>query len=457
MISKRFYLNLSLSLSLSLSLGAGLCPAHADTVTLQEGLDVVASRGYDMRIAMSREEAAAKGLELASARHRPQINAYADYTWLQYQPEGIFGAGTAPLGDDSFLRYGVTVKQLITDFGRTRSNIDAAQARARSQEEETGRTRNTIVLDYIVSYVSLLQAEKALTLADLEVHRFEAHVSDTRALHAAGEITLNDVLAAEVALADARSRRITTQDERNLAASRLNYLILRPLDDETTVLDFPFILDPVPELKDVSAKSSIRRPELKILDEKIIQKEAILASSEAESFPTLFLGGGYAFEENSYRVHEGNWSAMIGINWDLYTGGARTAAKKQVMDELTALIAQREQLRELVNLQIRDSHRLLTGSLERAVVTKKTVTQAEENLRLQKLRYTEGEASATEVTDAVTSLAKAEDNHWSAKYGRLKAEARLLFATGEDLAAVYSISQTMTPGIPNDPETGENK
>jgi outer membrane protein TolC len=429
----------------------------ADTVTLQEGLKVVASQGYEMRIAMSREEAAAKSLELASARHRPQINAYADHTWLQHQPEAVLGGGTAPLGDDSFLRYGVTVKQLITDFGRTRSSIDAARAGARSQKEETGRTRNAIALDYIASYISLLQAEKALTLADLEVQRFEAHVSDTRALYSAGEITLNDVLAAEVALADARSRRITILDERNLAASRLNYLILRPLDDATAVLDFPFLLDPVPEIEDVSARSGSIRPELKILDAKINQKKALLSSSEAESYPTLFLGGGYAFEENSYRVHEGNWSAMIGINWELYTGGARTAAKKQVMDELAALITQREQLKEQINLQIMDSHRLLTGALERAIVTQKAVTQAEENLRLQKLRYTEGEASATEVTDAVTSLARAEDNHWSAKYSRLKAEAQLLYAAGDDLTAVYSMSDTMAPGEPPNTETGEKK
>ena len=446
-----------LSLFLFISNFALTPGVKAGTVTLPEGLEVVASQGYEVKIAMSRAKAAAKGLELASAPHRPQVNAYADYTWLQHQPEAVLGGGTAPLSDDSFLRYGLTVKQLITDFGRTRSSIDAARAGAMSQEEETGFTRNSIVLDYILSYISLLQAGKALTLADLEVQRFEAHVSDTRALHEAGEITLNDVLAAEVALADARSRRITVEDERNLAVSRLNYLILRPLDDATTVLDFPFLLEPVPALTDVTLKSGTSRPELKMLDARIIQKQALLGTSEAQSFPTLFLGGGYAFEENSYRVHEGTWSAMVGINWDLYTGGARTAAKKQLMEELAALIIQREQLKELINLQIKDSHRLLTGALERAIVTQKAVTQAKENLRLQKLRYSEGEASATEVTDAVTSLARAEDNHWSAKYGRQKAEAQLFYSAGDDLTTLYSMSTAKTPGETHTTGTGEKK
>lgn len=342
------------------------------------------------------------------------------------------------MSDDQFLRYGLTVRQLITDFGRTDSSVKATEATARSQAEETGRTRNTVTLDYVTAYVALLQAEKALTLADLEVERFQSHVSDAKALHTAGEVTLNDVLTAEVALADATLRHITIQDERNLATSRLNYLILRPLDSETSVLDFSFRLVLIPDLGTSSARASVNRPELKILDELIIAKKAQLSSREAEDFPTLLVSGGYAFEENPYRVHEDNWSATVGFTWDLYTGGARTAGQMQAMDELTALITQREQTRELINLQVRDSHRLLTGEMERTSVTRKAVAQAKESLRLQRSRYNEGEATATEVTDAVTSLARAEDNHWTAIYGKLKAEARFLFATGDDLAAVYS-------------------
>jgi hypothetical protein len=66
----------------------------ADTVTLQEGLSVITSQGYEMRIAMARETAAARGQDKAQARLRPQVNVYADHTWLQNQPEAIFGAGT---------------------------------------------------------------------------------------------------------------------------------------------------------------------------------------------------------------------------------------------------------------------------------------------------------------------------------------------------------------------------
>jgi outer membrane protein len=429
---------------------------RAETVTLQEGLDLITTQGYEMRMALATEAAASKGEKLARSRRLPHVNAYADHTWLQYQPEAIFGGGTSPLGDDSFLRYGVTVNQLITDFGQTGSSIEAARAKARGQTAETGRIKNKVALDFLIAYVSFLQAEKTLTVADLEVQRFESHVADAKILHEAGEVTLNDVLVTEVALADAGLRRITLRDERNLAASKLNYLILRPLDLPTTVVDFPFQLDPIPDIEEILARASANRLVLKIIDERIAAKEAQLSSREAERLPTLFLSGGYAYEENSYRVHEDNWSARLGLTWDLYTGGALSAAQKQAMDELAVLIAQREQTRELVFLEVRDFHRLLTGAVERTSVTRKAVSQARESLRLFRSMYAEGEASATEVTDAVTALARAEENHWKAIYGRLKAEARLFYAAGGDLETAYSNAGQVSSNFFN-VETGEDK
>ena len=447
----------SLSLSLGLSLSLSLSLAHAEILTLQEGLSVITTQGYDMRRATATEEAAAKGEELARSRWLPHVNAFADQTWLQYQPEAIFGAGTAPLGDDNFLRYGVTVNQLITDFGQTGSDIEAARANARGQAAETGRIRNKVALDFLLAYVSLLQVEKTQRLVDLEVQRFESHVADAKVLHEAGEVTFNDVLSTEVALAEAGLRRITTRDVRNIAASKLNYLILRPLDLPATVVDFPFQLDPIPDLADISARAIANRQVLKVFDETIAAKEAQLSSREAESYPTLYINAGYGYEENSYRVNQDNWSARLGITWDLYTGGAHSAAQKQTMDQLTALIAQREQARELVFLEVRDIHRLLIGAVERTSVSRKAASQARESLRLFRYMYLEGEASSTEVTDAVTALARAEENHWKSIYGRLRAEARLFYAAGDDLETLYSNARQVSGTNPFNAETGEEK
>ena len=69
---------------------------EAGTLTLQEGLSVITSQGYEMRIARAREAAAAKGQDLALAHLRPQVNAYADHTWLHYQHTTTASLGNNP-------------------------------------------------------------------------------------------------------------------------------------------------------------------------------------------------------------------------------------------------------------------------------------------------------------------------------------------------------------------------
>ena len=110
----------------------GLClalasSARAQPLSLLEGLEIVTSEGYDVRIAEARHESAVLTEDVAKSPMRPQANAYADHTWLKNRPEAIFGGGATPLSEDHYLRYGVTVSQTLTDFGRTGAGADSAR------------------------------------------------------------------------------------------------------------------------------------------------------------------------------------------------------------------------------------------------------------------------------------------------------------------------------------------
>ncbi len=411
--------------------------AEVQPLTVFEGLETVVSRGYDVRIAEAYQEAAAQAETVVKSGMRPRINAYADYTWLENRPEAIFGGGSSPLSEDHFLRYGLTVRQSITDFGRTRAGLDSARAGRLVQERRVDQARSSTALLFIESYIALLQAEKTLDAARQEVKRFEAHVSDARALYDSGEVTKSDILSVEVTLADASQKMITAHDRRELAASRVNFLVLRPLDSPIQVQDFPPPFTGIPDMGDLVASAESGRPELLVLTEQIAAGEAELRLKKSDQYPVVFLGGGYAYEENPFRVYEDNWSAILGITWDLYTGGARSAAEVKASRELAAALTEREKMRETIFLQVTEAFLKLSGAMERMDVTEKALRQAEENLRLQRARYQEGEASATDVTDAVTALTGAQNNHWGALYDRRRAEAQILYTTGSDMVAAY--------------------
>jgi outer membrane protein len=70
-------------------------------------------------------------------------------------------------------------------------------------------------------------------------------------------------------------------------------------------------------------------------------------------------------------------------------------------------------------------------------VTKDAVGQAEENLRINRVRYAEGVGIATEVLDAVTLLTIAETNFYKSLYDFKRAEAGLIYSMGKDLSEAY--------------------
>ncbi|UCF30802.1 MAG: TolC family protein [bacterium] len=407
----------------------------AHSLSLAEGLAIVTSEGRDVRIAETRAQAAEARLDLARSRRLPSVETFADQTWLRYQPEARFGGGsTSPIAEKESLRYGISLHQLVTDFGRTGAGIMGAEARARSRDLSTRQTRNDSAIDFFVTYVDLLEAEHLLAVADEEVRSFEAHLSDARALYEEGMVTVNDTLQAEVNLADALQRRISVRDDRALKAARINYLLSRNLSDP--VVPEEIVPSPLPDFTDADNAADIAlqtRLELEILDLEIDFLESEREEARADHYPSVFVSGGYLFEENRYRVHEDNWSLTAGVTWDLYSGGSKGAEVARAEAEVSGLRIQRERTAAAIQLEVKKAFLALTGSRDREAVAKKAVRQAEESLRLQRARYEEGEGTATEVTDAVTLLARTEQNYWTALYSVRRAEAAVLYATGTDL------------------------
>ncbi len=67
-----------------------------------------------------------------------------------------------------------------------------------------------------------------------EVTRYEAHQRDTKARYTVGVVTKNDLLRAEVVLADSRQRLLIAENARSIRASRVNSLLERPLNDDVS-------------------------------------------------------------------------------------------------------------------------------------------------------------------------------------------------------------------------------
>jgi len=413
-------------------------PSAAQALSLQEGLRVVTEQGRDVAVARAEEDMARKSVSLARAPWLPSLDLYAQETWLRYQPAVKVPVGSFYTSQDQFLTYGLRATQLLYDFGKTSSSITTAKENLRARETGTFRTQNRSALDFLYAYYDLLEADDLLKVAQEEVVRYEAHKKDAEARMKAGVITRNEVLQADVVLADSKQRFLTAENNRSLRASRVNSVLLRPLNEPVQ----PAVVTETPSLpsslEEAWAAAEKENPDLRDLDARVGAREASVSTVRAEYLPTIFVSGGYEYSENEYQVHQDNWSLVAGVKVNLFSGGATDARVGMAKSELLGLKVTRDRVLDAVRLDAKASWLDVEVSRKKIEVALSAVAQAEENLRLARLRYKEGVGTATEVTDAVTLMTTAETNAAKATYALRRAEATLLHVMGRDLAAAYA-------------------
>jgi outer membrane protein len=431
-------------LPLALFLSLVLTPLTVHALSLEEGLKIITETGRDVTIARSDEDVARATVSLARSPWLPWVDLYGRETWLKYQPASILpfsipgtSVNSIPVSQDQFLTYGVRATQLLYDFGKTSSAIDAAQYGLKAREMGTDRLTSQAALDFITVYLDLLESEKLLQVAREEVQQYEAHKKDTETRYGAGVVTKNEVLQADVTLADSRQRLLTAENLRSLRESKLNSLLLKPLNDAVQPDEVKASPAAGLTLEEAWTSAEASRALLKEMDAAIAAKEQNVKAAQAEYLPTFYVSGGYEYSQNRYMVHQDNWSAIAGVNINLFSGGASSSRAALARAELRSLKLSREKLLDAIRLEVKSAYLDLQSSAQKIEVAKTAVAQAEENLRLQRLRYREGVGTATEVLDAVTLLTTAESNSWKSLYGIKRAEAIFLKAAGKDLVSAY--------------------
>ncbi len=416
-----------------------LLPLQAGGLTLEEGLKMVTNQSREVLKAIQTEHQAEARLWQSRSHWLPQVELYGYQTYLRYQPQAKFGPfGPVPMSEKDFLTYGFRVSQLVYDFGALYSGISARREELRATRFLSTSIRNTMALEFIRRYLDVLEAEKLLSVAESQKKAHQEHLRDVRAMYENGLVTKNDLLQAEVTLAEAEQERINAENLLRIRKAALNIILKRPPDEDITLVEAPSARQIDIPLEEAYQRASEARPELIAMRHRIEALKLQRSAVKRQFLPKIYLTGGYEYQENEYMLHEGNWSIVAGLKIDLFSGGMKIARIKELDSAIKAAEIEYEKLREEIKLQVKSAYLRLQSARNRLEVARKAIEQAEENYRLHRLRYKEGVGTSTDVTDALVLLRSQKSNYYRAVYDAKRAEAELLYAMGADLVFSYS-------------------
>jgi outer membrane protein len=414
--------------------------ARAEVLTLVQGLKLATKNSRLIRIAGREEDMAREDSLISRARLLPEVNASASLTSFAHQPTAVFGSFSVPTSEISYPAYSLSVEQTLYDFQKSASRYKASLLGVDIKKIDTRRIKNIVGLSFAVSYFDLLESDRMVDVAEREVERVQSHLKDTQNLYGQGVVTKNDVLQAEVRLADSRQRLIAAKNLSAVNASQINNFLLRPLNSPVQPEDVaPSLLESrvVFDLEKAWDAAMQARPELQIVDATLKAQDLEEKARKADYLPKFFVKGEYDYIDNRYVLHEANASVLFGMSINLYKGGSTKAELAKIEYGKERLGEQRKQLMDDIKLEVKRYILDSETAKERVAATKDSVKQAEENLRINRVKYTEGVGTATDVLDAVTLLTVAETNYYRSLYDLMRAEAGVLYATGRDIAEVY--------------------
>jgi outer membrane protein TolC len=424
-----------------IGLRADPAPAPVPTMplTLAQAIEVVLARYPSLDAAQAEIDGAQARTTQSKADRLPQISAQGGYTYNSMRPYiGFTFPGGAPTAfyesiTNSY-NASVTVRQLLTDFGRTDALVAAARAGELSARDALEQARHQLGYQTIQAFYGIVLLRQSVSVADEELQALAEARRIAERKFAAGSATKFDVLTTEVRQANARDRRTDTLASLAKQETLLRQLLgLPPGTPLQIVGDF----DPTRSTLDLSsaiAEGIQHRPEMKRLRDEEESAQRRLDAADRTRRPTLSAQAtGGVDDGNLPNLYDNKGYLVAGVSMSvpLFTGERISGERREARAGIRSAQARVRELTDQIGADVQNALTDATAAQARLANADTLVAQAEEALALAKTRYANGVITNFELLDAQSAARAAELTRLQARYDCVLASQAVSRAAGE--------------------------
>jgi outer membrane protein TolC len=400
--------------------------------TIERAIDV------HLRIKLSQDEikAAESVKKSEKTNFYPTFSAAYRYTRNDDKATVPFLGVLTPENEFAFIG---SVRQPIFSGFSILSRYEIAGLGLNIAEINEKLVRQNIIFESNNVYFSLLKAQKLLAVAEDTVKQIEAQTEVARNFYQVGMTPLNDLLQAQVELANAKQGLVIAQNNLESAVSNFNTFLRWPINTTAQIQD---VLVYTPFEKDLDyclETAQQNRLELQIADRRVEIAEKEVKLAKKDYYPNVLLEGNIYSIGSDWNL-EGDvgfndphrWEIRATAQWNFWEWGRTTHGVKEKQSRVSQAIYEKSEVQENLNLEVKRAF-LKTIETEKNIATaEKAIEQAKENLRINQERYKEQVATTTDVLDAQTLLSRTMTNYYNALYDLKISKAALLRAMGQE-------------------------
>lgn len=382
--------------------------------------------------AVSSLDARNEDVDAARAGYLPQISAgvgagYDNRTSASWRP-----------------RPQVSASQMLYDFGKVRSTVDAAQAGTRIGRADLLLAIDTLIRDTGYAIVETQRNAALHQIAEEQLSRIRdiSQLVDKR--FAKGATTRSDALQAQSRVEAAQATLTQIDAEQRRWASNLRFLLGRDTPP-------PAVDSGVPDWLDRScARGPIdwnNVPAVMLADAQKEQAAANLKRARADRLPTLALAGDASADPAAPFSNRSTYTFGLSVSSNVFGGSATRARVRSADASLAAADAASRQARNQASQQLAEAQQQIDGLSQQLEILSSRQVNMTETGKLYRLQYLDmGTRTLVDLLNAEQELQQARFDAVNTAHDLRRLDLDCLYYSGRARDA-FGLTGTMVRGV----------
>jgi outer membrane protein TolC len=343
--------------------------------------------------------------------------------------------GTFQLYPENNYSAAVNYRQVIYDFGRTRTNIDIENEGRIIVEKTLDQVKQQMALATINNFYTLAYLQHAIKIQDEQLSTLQEHLNYIETLKSTGSATDYQVLSTKVRISTAESQKSDL-----IAALAIQQAYLCSLTGKSDWI--PVVKEELDTPAPIATGDSLLNFAYNNRDEMAINREkAVLAELKYKLIKTLdkpiinFVASGGA--KNGYLPDlnqlKANYAAGVGISVPIFDGRKTKYNLLQAKSAINSLNFEDEGNRRRITSDITEAKEYAFSAMQKEQQFKLQLDQAQEAYSLAEISFRSGTITNLELLDANTAVSESRLMLLKARIDYAVSIYRLKTALGERL------------------------
>ena len=393
----------------------------AQPLSLQDCRRLALQHNEKMQMADNATRQAELDRQIAFAQYLPQVDG--SLTSIFMSDRDIIGMKLQVRGT---YMAGLNITQPIYVGGKITAANRLAAIGQKVSEEQRRKTEMQLIADVDNAYYQLIAVRAKVQMLEAYARQMESLHDKVQLSVRADMATDNDLLRVDSKQSEIAYLLQKARNGEQLCQLALAHVIgtdfATPITPTDTVLSVALSTQQTELSEDLTD-----RPDLALLQQQVEAKQATLKMTRSNYLPTLALVGRYSYYDNlklkgslhtlngtpidiSYTFNGGTPMALLSLNVPLFHWGQEFKKVKKAKLDVDNARLQLQQGERGMRLEVRQAVQNLTDGQKMVESATLSQQQADENLRVMRLRYDNQLVTMTDLLDAQSQWQQAHSN-----------------------------------------------